>query len=80
MSGRTCRFVFELDDKPGQLVGIAEIIARLGGNVVNVEHSRTRETVDVLACQLSIRVETRNAEHIDEIRNALVDAGFRLIG
>lgn len=80
MSGRTCRFVFELDDKPGQLVGIAEIIARLGGNVVNVEHSRTRETVDVLACQLSVRVETRNAEHIDEIRNALVDAGFRLIG
>lgn len=80
MSGRTCRFVFELDDKPGQLVGIAEIIARLGGNVVNVEHTRSKETVDVLACQLSIRVETRNAEHIEEIRKALVDAGFRLIG
>lgn len=78
MSGRTCRFVFELDDKPGQLVGIAEIIARLGGNVVNVEHSRSRETVDVLACQLSIRVETRNAEHVEEIRKALADAGFRM--
>lgn len=79
MGGRTCRFVFELDDKPGQLVGIADIIARLGGNVVNVEHSRSRETVDVLACQLSIRVETRNSEHVREIRNALVAAGFRLI-
>lgn len=79
MGGRTCRFVFELDDKPGQLVGIADIIARLGGNVVNVEHSRSRETVDVLACQLSVRVETRNAEHVKEIRNALVAAGFRLI-
>lgn len=79
MGGRTCRFVFELDDKPGQLVGIADIIARLGGNVVNVEHSRSRETFDVLACQLSIRVETRNSEHVSEIRNALVAAGFRLI-
>ena len=80
MSGRTCRFVFELDDKPGQLVGIAQIIARLGGNVVNVEHSRSRETVDVLACQLTVRVETRDESHIEEIRRALLDAGFRMIG
>lgn len=80
MSGRTCRFVFELDDKPGQLVGIAQIIARLGGNVVNVEHSRSRETVDVLACQLTVRVETRDESHIEEIRKALLDAGFRMIG
>lgn len=80
MSGRTCRFAFELDDKPGQLVGIAQIIARLGGNVVNVEHSRSRETVDVLACQLTVRVETRDESHIEEIRRALLDAGFRMIG
>lgn len=79
MSGRTCRFVFELDDKPGQLVGIAAIIAKLGGNVVNVEHSRSQETLDILACRLSIRVETRNEQHISEIRRALVEAGFRLI-
>jgi len=79
MSGRTCRFIFELDDKPGQLVGIAAIIAKLGGNVVNVEHSRSQETLDILACRLSIRVETRNEQHIAEIRKALVEAGFRLI-
>lgn len=80
MGGRTARFVFELDDKPGQLVGIADIIARLGGNVVDVEHSRSRETADVLACQLTIRVETRNAEHVEEIRQALLDKGFHMIG
>lgn len=80
MGGRTARFVFELDDKPGQLVGIAQIIAQLGGNVVAVEHSRSRETVDVLACQLTVRVETRNAEHVEEIRKALLDAGFHMIG
>lgn len=79
MSGRNCRFIFELDDKPGQLVGIAEIIAHHGGNVVSVEHSRSRETADVLACQLTISIETRNAEHIEEIRKALIGAGFRLI-
>lgn len=79
MGGRSCRFVFELDDKPGQLVGIAKIIADLGGNVISVEHSRSKENVDIMACQLSIRVETRNAEHILQIREALQKAGFRLL-
>lgn len=79
VGGRSHRFVFELDDKPGQLVGIAEIIANHGGNVISVDHSRSREDVDITACQLSIRIETRNQQHIEQIRNALVEAGFRLI-
>lgn len=79
VGGRSHRFVFELDDKPGQLVGIAKIIADHGGNVISVDHSRSREDVDITACQLSIRIETRNQQHIEQIRNALVEAGFRLI-
>lgn len=79
MGGRSCRFVFELDDKPGQLVAIAKIIADLGGNVISVEHNRSKENVDILACQLSVRVETRNAEHIAQIREALMKSGFRML-
>ena len=76
MGGRSCRFVFELDDKPGQMLGIVKIIADLGGNVISVEHSRSREDVDITACQMSIRIETRNHEHIAQIRKALEEAGF----
>lgn len=79
MGGRSCRFVFELDDKPGQLVAIAKIIADLGGNVISVEHNRSKENADILACQLSVRVETRNAEHIAQIREALMKSGFRML-
>jgi len=79
VGGRSARFVFELDDKPGQLVGIAKIIADLGGNVISVDHSRSREDVDITACQMSIRVETRNHEHIRQIKDALTAAGFRMI-
>lgn len=79
VGGRSHRFVFELDDKPGQLVGIAKIIADHGGNVISVDHSRSREDVDITACQLSIRIETRNQQHIQQIRDALIEAGFRLI-
>lgn len=79
VGGRSARFVFELDDKPGQLVGIAKIVADLGGNVISVDHSRSREDVDITACQMSIRVETRNQEHIQQIKTALKAAGFRMI-
>lgn len=79
VGGRSHRFVFELDDKPGQLVGIAKIIADHGGNVISVDHSRSREDVDITACQLSIRIETRNQQHVQQIRDALIEAGFRLI-
>jgi threonine dehydratase len=79
MGGRSCRFVFELDDKPGQMSGIVKIIADLGGNVISVEHSRSREDVDITACQMSIRIETRNHEHIQQIRDALTQAGFRMV-
>lgn len=79
VGGRSHRFVFELDDKPGQLVGIAKIIADHGGNVISVDHSRSREDVDITACQMSIRIETRNQQHIQQIREALIDGGFRLL-
>lgn len=75
-SGRTHTFVIELEDKPGQLVQVSSIIAGLGGNVTSVHHERTDESENVNSCQLRIRVETRNEEHITEITQALSSQGF----
>ena len=69
----------ELLDKPGQLLGVSEIIARLGGNVTSVRHERANEGSDVNGCYLRITLETRNFEHIDAIKSALAEAGFKLI-
>ncbi len=78
MSGRQCTFTVELIDKPGQLVGVSTIIASCGGNVTSVHHERANEGSAVNGCFLRLTVETRNFEHIKEIKKALRDNGFTL--
>ena len=77
-SGRSCTFTVELEDKPGQLVGVSQIVAQMGGNVVSVHHERNDDSARVTACQLRIKVETRNEQHIEEIRKALTNQGFKV--
>ena len=79
MSGRSCQLSVELVDKPGQMLGVSEIIARLGGNVTAVRHERANEGSDVNGCYLHIKLETRNFEHIEQIKAALTEAGFKLV-
>jgi threonine dehydratase len=71
--------MIELVDKPGQLKDVSRIIADLGGNVTSVHHERANEGSDVNGCYLRIILETRNFEHIRQIRTALTEAGFRLM-
>lgn len=78
MSGRSCSFNIELVDKPGQLQKVSEIIARLGGNVTSIHHERANEGSDVIGCYLRIVLETRNYQHIEQIKQALADAGLKL--
>ena len=79
MSGRTAQLMIELADKPGQLKNVSRIIADLGGNVISVHHERANEGSDVTGCYLRIMLETRNYDHIREIKKALTDFGFKLI-
>lgn len=78
MTGRTAQLMIELIDKPGQLKGVADIIAALGGNVISIHHERANEGQDVNGCFLRIVLETKNQEHIDEITSALKNAGYHL--
>ncbi len=77
-SGRSYSLTIELMDKPGQLKGVSEIIARLGGNVVSIHHERASEGSDINGCYLRVVLETRNYEHIQEIKNALIGAGYHI--
>ncbi len=79
MSGRSAQLMIELMDKPGQLMNVSRIIADLGGNVTSVHHERANEGSDVNGCYLRIILETRNFEHIEQIKKALTDFGFKLI-
>ena len=78
-SGRLCTIDLELDDKPGELVEVCSVIANLGGNITGVHHDRTANRKKVNACMLRVTLETRNEEHVREIRQALADKGFVLM-
>lgn len=78
MTGRNSTLNIELLDKPGQLMDVSRIIAELGGNVISIHHERANEGSDVNGCYLRIVLETRNYDHIEKIKKALRDNGFRL--
>lgn len=77
--GRQGRFNIELTDHPGELKRISAVIADLGGNVISVRHDRSGEESNITACTLSIGIETRNRAHFNEIRSAIMKAGYRII-
>lgn len=78
MSGRNITLTIELLDKPGQLFEVSRIIAELGGNVISIHHERANEGSAVNGCYLRLVLETRNYEHIETIKNALISNGFKL--
>ena len=77
-SGRQQTLCIQLDDKPGQLLGVSKIIADHGGNVISIHHERASEG-EITDCILRIVLETRNFEHVNEISKSLKQAGFRLV-
>ncbi len=79
-SGRSSQLLIELIDKPGQLLEVSRIIAQCGGNVTSVHHERGGDTESIIGCYLRIGMETRNYDHVQQIAQALRDAGFKLIG
>lgn len=78
-NGRMCRFDIQLDDKPGQLQGVTKVLADNGANVLSVRHERFSTKRNFNDCLLRVELETRNHDHIDEIRTALLSAGFDVL-
>ena len=78
-AGRVSDLVIEMLDKPGQLKEIATIVADLGANVVHVNHNHGGENTNINDCYLSLALETRNHQHIEEIREAISKAGYKIL-
>ncbi len=79
MSGRNTNLTIALEDKPGQLQGVSEIVSRCGGNVVNVLYDHADTSMAITSCFLKLGLETRDEAQIREIRDELSKAGFRLV-
>ena len=79
MEGRLVDLTLALDDKPGELTHVSDIIASTGANIVLVRHSRGDIDMAINSCFLTLQMETRNKAHADEVRAALRAAGYQIV-
>lgn len=78
-SGRTDTLAIELEDRPGQLAKVSELLASLNANVVSVSYEKASEGASITSCVLRINIETRDFDHIAEIHEALALNVLRLV-
>ncbi|MDE6809407.1 MAG: threonine ammonia-lyase [Muribaculaceae bacterium] len=79
VGGRLSNLTIDLADKPGQLSGVCNVIANLGGNVLAINHERTGHNRSINDCTIRIELETRNHEHIQQIKEGLHENGFQVV-
>ena len=79
MSGRKANLTIALEDKPGQLKKVAEVVSRCGSNVVSVQHDGSDPNMPISSCFLKLTLETRDAAQIEQIRTELTKTGFQLV-
>lgn len=75
-SARYLKLRILLPDIPGQLVRTASIVAERNANVVEVLHTRHATELPISEVELELHIETRGADHGDEVVQALRDAGY----
>ena len=79
MSGRKANLTIALEDKPGQLQQVADIVSRCGSNVVSVLHDGSDPNMPISSCFLKLALETRDHAQIEQIRTELTKEGFQLV-
>lgn len=79
MSGRKSALTIALTDKPGQLVGVSNIISKCGANVVGVQYDNGDPEMPINSCFIKITMETKDSEQAKEIEKELTENGFRIV-
>jgi threonine dehydratase len=78
--GRLGRFTAVISDRPGGLADLAAQIASTGASVKQVVHDRAFASPDVSAVNVLCTVETRNQQHLAELRALLKSRGVEIHG
>ena len=73
--GRLCRFTAVISDRPGGLADLATQIAAAGASIKQVVHDRAFGSADVSNVQVRCTVETRNHDHLAQLRAQLKSHG-----
>lgn len=74
--GRLCRVLISISDRPGSLANLLAVIASTGASIKEVSHDRNFGPADVARVAVSVILETRDFEHIEQIHRTLRENGL----
>ncbi len=74
--GRIANLRFTGDDRPGLLANVSRLLGEKGANIISVEHRRYALDVPAKGAEFDIEIETRDAQHTEEIIQALTREGY----
>jgi threonine dehydratase len=77
-SGRRVRIDVIVPDRPGTLARLTDIISQTGGNIQDVLHDRMDFRLELRETRISFFVETKDLEHVQQIKSRFVQEGIRL--
>lgn len=77
--GRFTQVIVHMPDRPGSLASLLAEIASMDANVVDVSHLRTNPRLAVDEVEITIDLETRGAEHRDQLLQRLQETGYRIV-
>jgi threonine dehydratase len=76
--GRLTRLSVVISDRPGALARLAQIIAELGVNILQINQTRGFSQTAVGETEVELTLETTGPEHIDRVRAGLRASGLKI--
>lgn len=78
--GRICELSVVVDDLPGNLNRLTQVIAEQKANVLDVHHDRVSSQLNLRETRIDFVLETTSPDHADRVRDALIKAGGKILG
>lgn len=76
--GRLCELSVIVDDLPGNLSRLTQVIAQEKANILEVRHDRVSKGLSLRETRIDFVLETTSLEHAEKIRKSLEDIGAKV--
>jgi len=77
-NARVMRLSVALEDVPGSLASLLDYVARLKANVLHIRHDRNVGDLPMNISRVVLELEIRGLDHLMEIRDTLLKAGYAI--
>ena len=76
--GRIFTFAVQLPDRPGELLRVAQVLARNNGNIIKLEHNHFVNINRQSGVELRVTLEAFGHDHKEQILNAMRQEGYQV--